>query len=486
MAAMLSQQTSFRPAQFTFLLGNILSRRGLPLANNQEKQLRAAILEKVSEYYSVAHQRQPFAPGKTRINYSGRIYDNQEMLALVNAALDFWLTLGPYGEKLESKMQSFFGSRDFVLVNSGSSANLLMVSTICSPELDTLLTDVSKPRLQAGDEIITPAVTFPTTLTPIVQNRMVPVFVDCEVGTYNIDPNLIEAAIGPRTRAILLPHTLGNPGAMDVVMDVAHRHNLWVLEDSCDALGATFDGKLVGTFGDMASLSFYPAHQMTMGEGGGVVINHPRVKKTARSIRDWGRDCWCDPGKSNTCGKRFGWALGELPCGYDHKYIYSNLGYNLKPTDLQAAIGLAQIEKVPSFVESRRRNFYRLFEGVKPLEEYLILPVIDPRANPSPFGFPITVREGIDRRSVIEQLEGANIETRLVFGGNILRQPGFANIERRVHGSLEQSDVIMRNTFFVGVYPGLTNEMIDYVIETMSNIFRNERERVFCARELQS
>ena len=451
-----------------------------------EQELRSAILALVREYYSVAHYKKPFEPGKDKVNYSGRVYDHREMENLIEAALEFWLTLGPYGEKLETRMQAFFGSRDFVLVNSGSSANLLMVSTICSPELDQLLLERAKPRLKPGDEIITPAVTFPTTLAPIVQNRMIPVFVDCEVGTYNINPALIEEAIGPHTRAILLPHTLGNPGAMDVVMEVAQRHNLWVLEDSCDALGATFDGQLVGTFGDMASLSFYPAHQMTMGEGGGVVVNHPRLKKTARSIRDWGRDCWCDPGKSNTCGKRFGWELGELPCGYDHKYIYSNLGYNLKPTDLQAAIGLAQIEKVSSFVEARRRNFYRLFEGLKALEDYLVLPVIDPRANPSPFGFPITVREGIDRRSVIQQLEAANIETRLVFGGNILRQPGFANIESRICGTLEQSDVIMRNTFFVGVYPGLTEDMIAYVIEVMTKIFRNQPLPVVSATELYS
>lgn len=435
------------------------------------QELRASILEKVREYYSLANQPLSFEPGKSRINYSGRVYDHREMTNLVAAALDFWLTLGPYGEKFEAEMRSFFGSRDFVLVNSGSSANLLMVSTICSPELDRLLGDTAKPRLRPGDEIITPAVTFPTTLTPIVQNRMVPVFVDCELGTYNIDPTLIEGAIGPHTRAILVPHTLGNPADMDVVMDVARQHKLWVLEDSCDALGATFGGRLVGTFGDMASLSFYPAHQMTMGEGGGVVVNHPQLKKTARSVRDWGRDCWCDPGKSDTCGKRFGWELGELPPGYDHKYIYSNLGYNLKPTDLQAAIGLAQLSKIPQFVESRRHNFRRLHNGLRPLEEHLILPIIDPRANPSPFGFPITLREGIDRRSVIQQLEAANIETRLIFGGNILRQPGFTNIEHRVHGTLARSDTIMRNTFFVGVYPGLTTEMIDYMIETMTRIF---------------
>lgn len=448
------------------------------MPNKSVEELRASILDLVREYYSLAHQAKPFEPGKTRVQYSGRVYDDREMTNLVAAALDFWLTLGPYGEKLEAKMREFFASRDFVLVNSGSSANLLMVSTICSAELDRLLGLGDKLRLHPGDEILTPAVTFPTTLTPIVQNRLVPVFVDCELGTYNVDPKLIEGAIGPRTRAILVPHTLGIPAAMDVLTDVAKRHKLWLLEDSCDALGATFGGKRVGTFGDMASLSFYPAHQLTMGEGGGVVVNHPRLKKTTRSVRDWGRDCWCDPGKSNTCGKRFGWELGELPAGYDHKYIYSNLGYNLKPTDLQAAIGLAQFDKLPAYVEKRRRNFRRLLEGLRPLEDHLILPVVDPRANPSPFGFPITVREGIDRRAVIEHLEAANIETRLVFGGNILRQPGFRSIDHRVHGSLEQSDAIMRNTFFVGVYPGLTAEMIDYVMEVMTNVVRAEAAKM--------
>lgn len=437
-------------------------------------ELRAHILDLVSKYHTAAHQRKPFVPGKSRINYSGRVYDDREMVSLVASALDFWLTLGPYGDQLESAMQAFFGSRDFVLVNSGSSANLLMIATLCSPELDQLLGDDGKPRLRPGDEVITPAVTFPTTLTPIVQNRLVPVFVDCEVGTYNLNPRLLESAVGQRTRAIMLPHTLGNPGAMDVITDVARRHNLWLLEDTCDALGATFDGKLAGTFGDMASLSFYPAHQMTMGEGGGVAINHPRLKKTARSIRDWGRDCWCDPGRNNTCGKRFCWELGDLPSGYDHKYIYSNLGYNLKPTDLQAAIGLVQIAKVPQFVEARRRNFRRLYAGLQPLAGTITLPAIDPRANPSPFGFPITVRDGIDRKAVTEQLEAANIETRLVFGGNILRQPGFKHIEHRIHGSLAESDRIMRNTFFVGVYPGLTDEMLDYMIESITAVFAKQ------------
>ncbi len=444
------------------------------MATDNVTELRGRILALVGEYYTAAHQPKQFIPGKSRINYSGRVFDEREMVTLVASALDFWLTLGPYGERLESAMQAFFGSSDFVLVNSGSSANLLMIATLCSPELDRLIGDTGKPRLHPGDEVITPAVTFPTTLTPIVQNRLVPVFVDCEVGTYNLNPRLIEAAIGPRTRAILLPHTLGNPGAMDVITDIAQRHNLWLLEDTCDALGATFDGKLAGTFGDMASLSFYPAHQMTMGEGGGVVINHPRLKKTARSIRDWGRDCWCDPGKNNTCGKRFGWELGDLPKGYDHKYVYSNLGFNLKPTDLQAAIGIAQLAKVPQFVEARRRNFHRLYAGLQPLEGKVTLPKIDPRANPSPFGFPITVSEGVDRKAITEHLEAANIETRLVFGGNILRQPGFKGIEHRIPGTLAESDRIMRNTFFVGVYPGLNDEMIDYLIETITAVFAKQ------------
>lgn len=437
-----------------------------------EAGLRQEILALVERYYDTAHRRPEFVPGKTRVQYAGRVYDQREMLGLMNASLDFWLTAGPYATQFEERMRGFFGSRDFVLVNSGSSANLVMIATLCSPELDRLLRPSDPPRLKPGDEVITPAVTFPTTLAPIVQHQLVPVFVDCEVGTYNIDPKQIEDAIGPRTRAIFVPHTVGNPCDMATIMDVAARHNLWVLEDGCDALGATFDGKLVGTFGAMSSLSFYPAHHLTMGEGGGVNINHLRLQKTARSIRDWGRDCWCDPGCSDTCHKRFGWQLGELPFGYDHKYVYSNIGYNLKVTDMQAAIGLSQFDKLDAFVAKRRHNFQRLWDGLKPLEDYLILPTIDPRANPSPFGFPVTVREGIDRRALQQHLEAANIETRLVFGGNILRQPGFMNIARRVHGELVNSDIIMNRTLFTGVYPGLTDAMIDYVAEAFHAFFK--------------
>lgn len=446
----------------------------LPLQGTETEtaEIREEIFSLVRRYYELAHVRKPFVPGETRLSYSGRVYDASEMVSLVASSLDYWLTLGPYGDKFERRMQEFFRCSDFLLVNSGSSANLLMVATLCARELDILLGNSTKARLQPGDELITPAVTFPTTLTPIIQNQLVPVFVDCEIGTYNLNPALIEAAIGPRTRGIFVPHTLGNPCDLDVIMEVAGRHNLWVLEDCCDGLGATFKGQLVGTFGDMASLSFYPAHHITMGEGGGVAINHPRLKKTSRSIRDWGRDCWCDPGKNNTCGKRFEWKLGDLPDGYDHKYIYSNLGYNLKPTDMQAAIGLVQMDKAPEFIERRRQNFWRLYEGLRPIEDRVILPAIDARANPSPFGFPITVREGIDRTRLIRALEDAKIETRLVFGGNILRQPAFQDIAKRIHGSLEQSDAIMRRTFFVGVYPGLTSEAIDYMVDTMTTTIR--------------
>jgi CDP-6-deoxy-D-xylo-4-hexulose-3-dehydrase len=435
-------------------------------------KLRAEILSLVRRYWEIAHQQDRFEPGRSRIPYSGRVYDAQELTSLAESCLDFWLTLGPYGDRLEFLMRAYFSSGDFVLVSSGSAANLLMVATLCARELDHLLSDSERVRLQPGDEVITPAVTFPTTLAPIIQNGLIPVFVDCEVGTYNINPSLIEDAVGQRTRAIFVPHTLGLPCDMDVVMEIAARRRLWVLEDSCDALGATFNGKLVGSFGDMAALSFYPAHHITMGEGGGVVVNHPRLKKTVRSVRDWGRDCWCDPGKSNTCGRRFDWKLGDLPAGYDHKYIYSNIGYNLKPTDLQAAVGIAQFEKLPYFIERRRHNFKRLLKALTPLEEHIILPRIDPRANPSPFGFPITLRQGRNRNDLIRCLEDSNIETRLVFGGNILRQPGFQQIECRIHGCLEQSDIVMRSTFFVGVYPGLTDAMIDYVADRVVSYFR--------------
>lgn len=435
-------------------------------------EIKKEISDLVRQYYEAAHLPPPFEAGKSKVNYAGRVYDHHELLNLVDSALDFWLTAGPYALKFESGMRELFASRDFVLVNAGSSANLILISTLCATELPKLLKPGDPPALIAGDEIITPAVTFPTTLAPIVQNQLIPVFIDCELGTYNVNPHLLAEAVGPRTKAIFVPHTLGNPCDMEIIMTVARQHNLWVLEDTCDALGAAFTGQLVGTFGALSSLSFYPAHHITLGEGGGVVVNHPRLQKVVRSLRDWGRDCWCDPGVSNTCGKRFGWQLGELPFGYDHKYIYSNIGYNLKATDLQAAIGLAQIDKIPDIIEARRKNFQLLLAGLKPLEEYLILPVVDERANPSPFGFAVTVREPIKRSDLVAHLENAKIETRQLFGGNVLRQPAFLNIQHRIHGNLQNSDTIMNNTFFVGVYPRLTEPMLEYVVDTFKNFFR--------------
>jgi CDP-4-dehydro-6-deoxyglucose reductase, E1 len=430
---------------------------------SEADQLKQEILDKVRQYYQVAHKPQPFVPFKTRVQYAGRVFGDTEMVNLVDSALDFWLTLGPYGELFEYKMKKYLGARDFVVVNSGSTANLTAVLTLTSNLLEN--------PLRPGDEVLTPAVTFPTTLAPLIHGGLIPVFVDCEVGTYNINPRLLEGAISPRTRAIMVPHTLGVPCDMDVICDLAKRHRLYLVEDSCDALGATFKGKSVGTFGDLATVSFFPAHQMTMGEGGGVVVNDAGLARVVRAVRDWGRDCWCAPGETNTCGKRFGWQLGDLPQGYDHKYVYSTLGYNFKPTDMQAAVGVAQLDRLSDFVEKRRRNFHRLYKGLEPFQDRLILPTLDPRANPSWFGFTITVRDGVSRQSLVQWLESANIETRQVFGGNILKQPGYRDIPHRVYGTLEQTDRIMRDTFFIGVYPGLTDEMLEFVIKRIEEFF---------------
>ena len=432
--------------------------------SDRAEALRGRILELVREYHALAHAPAPFVPGQSKVPYAGRVFDAREIENLVGSALDFWLTAGPYAQDFETAMRKFFGAVAFLLVNSGSSANLLMVSALTSPM-------VERP-LERGDEVITPAVTFPTTLTPIVQNGLVPVFVDCELGTYNVDPQAVEAAIGPRTRALMIPHTLGNPFDVATLGRLAEQHDLYLIEDCCDALGSTFGGRRVGTFGHMASLSFYPAHHMTMGEGGGVVINRGGLVRPAESIRDWGRDCWCAPGNSNTCGKRFEWQLGDLPAGYDHKYIYANLGYNLKATDLQAAIGLAQLSKVPEFCRRRRENFQRLYAGLARWEDRLVLPRWLPQADPAWFGFPLTVREGLARLDLVRSLDERKIETRMIFAGNVLRQPGFRSITHRVAGDLTTSDAIMHDTFFLGVYPGLTPVMLDYVIESFEAFFR--------------
>jgi CDP-6-deoxy-D-xylo-4-hexulose-3-dehydrase len=436
------------------------------MSSPDSAQLRDEILRLVTRYHAVAHAKKPFVPGETKIPYAGRVYDDEELRFGVDSVLQFWLTAGPFANEFEKQMTGYFGSKAAYLVNSGSSANLLMVSTLCSPQI--------KDGLRAGDEVITPAVTFPTTLTPLVQNGLVPVFVDCQPGVYDIDVTQVEAAIGPKTRAIFVPHTVGIPCDLDALTALAKKHDLWLLEDGCDALGATWDGKLVGTFGAMSSISFYPAHHMTIGEGGMVVVNHGGVRKTCLSVRDWGRDCWCEPGVSDTCGKRFGWQLGALPFGYDHKYTYSNLGYNLKVSEMQAAIGCAQFKKLPAFIAARRQNAAFFLERLRAHEEHLIMPVVPAKANPSWFGFPITLKPHINRRDFILWLEEAKIETRLVFAGNVLKQPGFLDIPRRVHGELTGTDTIMNQTLFIGVYPGLSREMLEFVAERIARFFKTK------------
>lgn len=426
-------------------------------------EIAREIFDRVKQYYEIVHKGKEFVPFKTPIPYAGRVFDEREMISLVDSGLDFWLTLGPYGDRFEKKMRTYFGARDFLLANSGSSASLLAVSSLMADDLEG--------HLKKGDEVITPAVTFPSTLAPIVQNGLVPVLVDAEVGTYNINPQLIEGAISPRTRAMVIPHTLGNPCDMDIICELARKYRLFLVEDACDALGSTFRGRLVGSFGDLGTLSFFPAHHITMGEGGGVVINSAKLSRIVRSLRDWGRDCWCSPGESNTCTKRFGWELGSLPAGYDHKYIFSRIGYNLKPTDLQAAVGVVQADRITEFAEKRRQNFLRLYQALEPYRDFAILPQRDSRAEPAWFGFPITVQNGVSKRELVQWLEAAKIETRAVFGGNILRQPGYARMQHRVFGDLTQSDRIMRDTFFIGVYPGLTPEMVNFMIERLKGFF---------------
>jgi CDP-4-dehydro-6-deoxyglucose reductase, E1 len=424
--------------------------------------LRKDILNLVEEYATVEWPARPFVPGTTPVPVSGKVFDGDDVRSLVDASLDFWLTTGRFARDFERSLAQFVGVRHALLVNSGSSANLLAVAALASPML-------GERRLQPGDEVITCATGFPTTLNPILQYGLVPVFLDVEIGTYNIDVARLEEAVGPRTRAIVIAHTLGNPFNVDVVRDVAERHRLWLVEDCCDALGAEYRGRKVGTFGDLATLSFYPAHHITMGEGGAVLTSDPGLKKIVESLRDWGRDCWCDPGRENTCGKRFGWQLGELPFGYDHKYVYGQIGYNLKATDMQAAVGVSQLRKLPGFISRRRHNFRFLLERLRSLEQALILPCATEGTDPSWFGFPITVREnaGVSRRDVITFLDARRIGTRLLFGGNLLRQPAYSAAPRRIVGDLKRADQVMERTFWVGVFPGLTEEMLDYVVTSL-------------------
>jgi len=438
--------------------------------NAKAEALRSEIRRLVREYHAAAFSPERFVPGQTPVPVAGRVFDAAELQHLVDAALDFWLTAGPEAARFERRFAAFCGRRHAVLVNSGSSANLLAVAALASPGLDGR-------RLEPNDEVITAAAAFPTTVNPIVQYRLVPVFVDVEVPTYNVSAARLAEAIGPRTRAIVLAHTLGNPFDAAAVAELARQHDLWLIEDCCDAVGATLQGRPVGTFGQLATVSFYPAHHLTMGEGGCVLTDDGRLKRLVESLRDWGRACWCEPGKDNTCGKRFAWAWDELPCGYDHKYTYAHLGYNLKATDLQAAVGLAQLEKLPAFIEARRQNFARLRQGLADLEEFFILPEPTPGAEPSWFGFPLAVRPGapFSRDDAVRFLEGRRIGTRLLFAGNLLRQPAYRGVVHRVVGSLQNTDFVMRQVFWIGVYPGLSEAALAYTIESLHELVRMRR-----------
>jgi len=425
-------------------------------------RLREQILDLVAAFASEQWVATPFHAGITPVPVSGKVFDAEDVQHLVDASLDFWLTTGRFAEAFERDFAAWWGMKHCLLVNSGSSANLLALTALTSPQL-------GDRRLKPGDEVITCAAGFPTTVTPILQNGLVPVFVDAHIPTYSPDLTGLAGAIGPRTRAIMLAHTLGNSFDLDQVMTVARQHDLWVVEDCCDAVGTEFRGQKVGTFGHIATVSFYPAHHITMGEGGAVMTNDSKLKKLVESFRDWGRDCWCEPGKDNTCQKRFDWQLGDLPKGYDHKYTYSHLGYNLKLTDMQAAVGLSQLKKLEGFIARRQANFNYLLERLQPLAARLVLPEATPHSTPSWFGFPITLRDDstINRNRVIYHLESRKIGTRLLFGGNLLRQPAFKDMSYRVMGDLATSDRIMNQTFWVGVYPGLTQPMLDYISECL-------------------
>ncbi len=430
-------------------------------------ELRQQILGLVADYYAEAFGAKEFVPGQSSVPVSGRVFDAAELQHLVDASLDFWLTTGRFAAQFEREFAHVMGVRHAILVNSGSSANLLALSCLTSPKL-------GDRALRPGDEVITVAAGFPTTVNPIIQNQLVPVFVDVQIPTYNIDVTQLEGAWSERTRAVIVAHTLGNPFDLDAVVEFARRHNLWLIEDCCDATGAMYKGRKVGTFGDLATVSFYPAHHITMGEGGCVLTSSGKLKTLVESFRDWGRDCWCEPGKDNTCGKRFEWQLGQLPCGYDHKYTYSHIGYNLKVTDMQAAVGVAQMAKLPAFIEARRRNFAFLTQSLQDLQDVLILPEATPESDPSWFGFPIAVRPEapFSRNDLVGYLEMHKVATRLLFGGNLVRQPAYQQANYRVGGSLTNTDFVMNQVFWIGLYPGLTEAMLQQSADLLHRFVR--------------
>ena len=425
-------------------------------------ELRTRIEDLGREYFIAANPPRQFRPGVDPVPVTGKVLDAEDLVNLLDASLDLWLTAGRFAREFERDFAETMGVGSALLVNSGSSANLAAVTALTSPHL-------GDRRLRPGDEVITVAAGFPTTVDPIVQNGLVPVFLDVEIPTYNVDVARLEDALTPRTRAVFLAHTLGNPFDLAAVTRFAREHDLWLIEDACDAVGSLYAGKRVGTFGDMATCSFYPAHHITMGEGGAVLCDSPRIRRIVESIRDWGRDCWCEPGCDDTCGKRFEWKLGGLPAGYDHKYTYSHLGYNLKATDMQAAIGVSQLRKLPEFNEARRANFAYVREALTPLEDVLILPHATPGSDPSWFGFPIAVRADapFTRDELTAHLNERKIATRLLFAGNITKQPAYREVEYRVVGDLANTDFVMNRVFWIGVYPGLTHAHLKFVSDTL-------------------
>lgn len=434
----------------------------------KEEQIRKEIFKRVKDIYKLREESNKFIPGETPVNYAGRIYDEKEMINLVDSALDFWLTAGRYAQKFEKEFAEFLGVKYCLLTNSGSSANLLAISALTSPKL-------GERRLKPGDEVITTACGFPTTLNPIIQNNLTPVFIDVGLGDYNVITEEIEKAISKKTKAIFVANTLGNPVNLDKISEIAKKYNLWFIEDNCDALGSKYKGRYTGTFGDISTSSFYPAHHITMGEGGAVLTDNLLLKKIIASFRDWGRDCWCEPGHDNSCGKRFSWQLGKLPFGYDHKYIYSHIGYNLKVTDMQAAVGVAQLEKLPSFIKVRKDNFALIYKFLKRYEKYFVLPQATKNAEPSWFGFPILLKPDapFTRAEIVDYLEENKIATRMLFGGNLTKQPAYQDIQYRISGSLKNTDLVMDKLFWIGVYPGIDKDRLNYMID----VFRKFLEK---------